>query len=871
MAGKLLLQQFWHATSSWKTPIDEEKQQRWVEWMRGLAFMEDLQVPRWYGFPRSTVLTLSACSDASNDGYGVSAYFHARGYKTAFVAAKGKVINPAKPPSIPRSELQALVLSCRLVKTIVKETESVINIGKIVFWVDSTAVYHWTRNDRARYVPFVANRLAEVHETLEELQRYAPEVRYINTTQNPADLLTRARTAGEFKEQFHFWIHGPAFFTGGEENWPSAPEVMEKEKEAELRKIFISVNTAVADNDVKEAAADDDVDTEIADDKDDVSTVNSVAEYAEKQGYNDATAEQLKIVEKKAAKRAQQAVFSKEITELKALSKSTDEGVLPSKIFNSGPLKRKEVFLDPEGMLRVITRLENANFVSRDEKNPLVLPSKHPLTGMLIRDYHRQVGHHGSKTTFAAMARSYYVPFSAVSNVVYKCQHCRERTPIPVKFPQAALHENRLQMWGHAFESTGMDHFGPFEIQRSKKIWGLLLICLTTGAVHLEPVDSLTVSAHLNALDRFIARRGKPSKIRSDKGRTFIGGSKEYNELTKILAEEMFQGELAAEAKRRWGITFEFNIAYTPQHGGRWERMVKEFKRSLSKAADSVAQLRYDALATLLIRAEGFINQRPIAITDDLRVITPMQLLQPASAAAFGFEVGQSISRTYEQVRQSVDYFWRHWRSHYLTLMSVERLTKGNPRFINLAVGDKVLLRDNFKSSNIFAQPTWVPVKVTETFPSADGAVRLVKVEKANGEELTLTTDKLAIVEEDLLDRYRKSQGLQTVNQDSGNTPSTLSEDVNNGDKKPAADLPTKQPSTMGRRGRPQGAKNRRWEGDSTRYSLRSRKPNQESYVAATDDATGEAAVVLNEAISATGDAVMVEEAAAAPKEAVVN
>jgi hypothetical protein len=62
----------------------------------------------------------------------------------------------------------------------------------------------------------------------------------------------------------------------------------------------------------------------------------------------------------------------------------------------------------------------------------------------------------------------------------------------------------------YAFYETGMDHFGPFEVQRAKKVWALLLICLTTSAVHCEPVDTLSVDSHRNALDRFVARRGKP-------------------------------------------------------------------------------------------------------------------------------------------------------------------------------------------------------------------------------------------------------------------------------------------------------------------------------------------------------------------------
>jgi hypothetical protein len=164
------------------------------------------------------------------------------------------------------------------VKTIVEETAGVVNVGKIIFWVDSTSVYHWVRNDRNRYVPFVANRLVEVHNVFNELQQFQPEVRYIRTPDNPADLLTRVLTVDEFKQQFNFWINGPAFLAKGEDSWSSVPEVKENKKEAEVRKVFVSVNATVADDNVASGA-------------------NSIAEYAEKTGHSDTTAEQLRVVE----------------------------------------------------------------------------------------------------------------------------------------------------------------------------------------------------------------------------------------------------------------------------------------------------------------------------------------------------------------------------------------------------------------------------------------------------------------------------------------------------------------------------------------------------------------------------------------------
>jgi hypothetical protein len=542
--------------------------------------------------------------------------------------------------------------------------------------------------------------------------------------------------------------------------WTPGLDVPESEKELELRKMFVAVSAAVT-----------------ADAADDIKTSNSLLEYAEKKGYSDVTVEQLEELEEKIVKEAEQAAFAKDITEFVALPQPRDKGVLQSKIFTSRQLQQKEVFLNNEGLLRKVTRLDNADFPSPDEKRPLLLPLKHQLTQLLVREYHRQGTHSRPKTTFALLARRYSLLLSAVKNVTYKCQHCRERTPIPVKYSQAALHENRLQGWTYAFHDTGMDHFGPFEVQRAKKVCALLLICLTRGAIHCEPVDTLSINSHLNTLDRFVARQGKPRRICRDQGRTFVGGAKEHQELTKVLAEKSFQGQLAKDAKKRWGIEFVFNVEYTPHHGGRWERMVKEFKRIITKAVDSVARMKYDAFTTLLVRAEGIINQRPIAIDEDLWVITQMQLLQPASASTFGFKVGQSVLRINEQVRQSVEYFWKLWRTRYLTQHATERQTKGNARFFNLAVGDKVLLKDNFRTSNVFAKADWTQVRVTEIFPSGDGAVRTVTVQKKNGNEQTLTTDKLAIVDKDLLDRYRRQQGLQTVARDEDENIATLQRD----------------------------------------------------------------------------------------------
>ncbi len=221
--------------------------------------------------------------------------------------------------------------------------------------------------------------------------------------------------------------------------------------------------------------------------------------------------------------------------------------------------------------------------------------------------------------------------------------------------------------------------------------------------------------------------------------------------------------------------------------------------------------------------------------------------------------MGQSIPGIHEQVRQSVEYFWKLWRTHYLTQHTAERLAEGNARFFNLAVGDKVLLTDNFFRLNVFAKADWTPLRVTEIFPTSDGAVRTVTVRKKNGNEQTLTTGKLALVKEDLLDRYSRQQGLQTVARDLDNKNETapLSNEEENpttagheglqaslqcdtsGNRALSAHATPSTPNIRASaeetaptgQGRPRGAKNRKWRGDATCYNLHSKKQNEEEEI----------------------------------------
>jgi hypothetical protein len=352
------------------------------------------------------------------------------------------------------------------------------------------------------------------------------------------------------------------------------------------------------------------------------------------------------------------------------------------------------------------------------------------------------------------MQKKYFVPVSAVKRVVYWCDLCRQRNPLPVQLPEANLHWNRLSQGGTVFEKTGMDHFGPFEIRRKKKCWGLLFICLTTRAVHIEVCEDLTIPTWLNAMERFIARRGSPKKVFSDRGSTFVGGSKAFHQITKELLDDDFYDGLRQQLATKLRIDFEVIPAGTPHYGGSWERMVQEAKRFLVKAASTVRHLTYDALVTFLTRAEGILNQRPLTYDDDNRVITPAHILAPATTMGFGLGSTSSISRVVGQLRQAIQHFWHQWTDYYLKMTSTDRYHRGHPMFIDLQPGDKVLV-PTLTKGRAFGPRELKVGQVVAIHESSDKRPREVDVQDEQGLVQRLVATKLHLTEDDVLRRRR--------------------------------------------------------------------------------------------------------------------
>ncbi len=119
------------------------------------------------------------------------------------------------------------------------------------------------------------------------------------------------------------------------------------------------------------------------------------------------------------------------------------------------------------------------------------------------------------------------------------------------------------------------------------------------------------------------------------------------------------------------------------------------------------------------------------------------------------------------------------------------------------------------------------PVDPRDSVASAESAI-IAGVPIDPGEP-TLTNDKLAIVKEDLLDRYEKSQGLRTVNRKARKVNEEENSDrltTTSNNSAESASTPAEPTNDVKKRqGRPKGVQNRRWKGDKQWHSLRSQPP----------------------------------------------
>lgn len=275
------------------------------------------------------------------------------------------------------------------------------------------------------------------------------------------------------------------------------------------------------------------------------------------------------------------------------------------------------------------------------------------------------------------------------------------------------------------FTNVGVDCFGPFKVKRGRvevKRYGCVFTCLVVRAIHIEVLHSLETDSFINALGRFISRRGTPRLIRSDNATNFVGA----NNALKAALGEWNQSKIG-ETLCRQGVEWVFNTPAASHHGGVWERMVRTVRKVIASVANEQV-LDDKSLCTLMCHVESIINGRPITTVlddpKDLEPLTPNHLLLLGAGMSLNlgtFTVTDIYRKRWRQVQYLTDVFWRRYLREYLP--QLQKRQKWDKAAANLKSGDVVLVVDYSVPRN-----QWCLGRIVDVFPGSDGLIRSVQV-----------------------------------------------------------------------------------------------------------------------------------------------
>ncbi|XP_023247778.1 uncharacterized protein LOC106643923, partial [Copidosoma floridanum] len=194
----------------------------------------------------------------------------------------------------------------------------------------------------------------------------------------------------------------------------------------------------------------------------------------------------------------------------------TANEVLPSKfereirqIEKTGSTKNTKIatfnpFIDPNGLLRVGGRLRNAQ-ISDEQKYPILLPSYHHVTDLIIRQTHQSLLHAGIQSTLYRIRQKFWLldGKNQVRRIVRHCVTCVKHRPVAFQGKMSDLPQARVQQ-ASVFEHVGIDYFGPINIKEKQfrnrvilQAYGCVFICMNTKAVHIEIASDQTTEGFL--------------------------------------------------------------------------------------------------------------------------------------------------------------------------------------------------------------------------------------------------------------------------------------------------------------------------------------------------------------------------------------
>ena len=644
-----------------------------------------------------------------------------------FVSAVSKLA-PRSATTIPRLELSAALLAALHVRAIAIELR--ITIDAVYLYSDSMVVLGYLRNRTKCFSKYVARRV-EATLRLYDSSKWS----YVPTELNPADLATRPSTPAQVEESM--WFSGPRFLT---ETDPRKGLNCEPDAIVDLPE---SLPTAIVHRTAAPSGVERTMWSECASR---VSRwmilVNVVRRVlAGLMPRLDSSRQRLGV------SLAPRPSDSSVLEAQRILFQSSQREVFPTLFDQFGCVKASALKDLPTShplnglvphvsndLIRVGGRLRNA--VSPfEEKHPVILHSESVITKLFVEHVHRRSPHQGKLITSNKIREAGVFVVGGrrlVEAIIEACVTCKRLRGAEASQVMSDLPTERLAE-GAPFDHVGLDVFGPYHITQGKstrrtsgstKQFVLLLNCLVSRAIHLEPLESMNTTAVMNAIRRFVAIRGPCRSMLSDRGSNFVGAIGQTEQFQK------FQEDLEAG-----GVVWKLNPVGASHFGGAYERKIGSVRRVLEGTLIThPTALTRDEFSTLLQEAAAVVNSTPLYKTpegaDEPQALSPSMLLtlktkfpSPPPESFTTKDLLAYGTRRWRRIQFLADSFWQRWRENYIQELSILKRSKWSKLRRNLVVGEVVMLREK----NV-PRGDWRTAVVRRLCPSSDGLVRRVVV-----------------------------------------------------------------------------------------------------------------------------------------------
>ena len=725
----------------WDENLPEMLQQLWQRLLHQLLSCPDVTIPRRVRPVDSQARPeLIGMFDGSESAYSSVIYIRYKliggQWESRIYAAKARV-TPSKGMTVPRSELNSLLITTRLILNIC--TAMYVKPTRITLMGDSECTISSYEAEHTVLASYFANRVYECEQNLDKVGTKIPDsytvhkeladedikerpqvdaLQHVAGILNTADIATRGHATYDDVKADSEWINGPKFLTEDRSKWPISREFIREVPEKEKRsRMFKLINTVKVEAPVPGSL---------------LYIIHSVSSYRVLRGIF----ARLILAHKTGQPPSKSQILTTEVfTE-------ADKVILwlsmpmSHQLYIEGKLAALSPFWEG-GVLYTRGRLGTAGLMYLGPDKLPILHATSRLAVLILKMAHEE---DHKLTPAEAVFRSRKIVWihrakSTAIMVTKNCAWCRLNKP---KFEEQRMADMPKQMFEiptSPWSNITMDFLASIMCKsmtnkRSQlKCFPLLLCCMNSSAITIRLVPGYDTESLLIQLQAHIAVRGQCKFIYTDSG-SQMKAAKEMLEagLKPVDWSEVRQRTVAD------GIEWRVAPPESQWRDGRSERMVAAVKASVKHLHQAGNTLNYAELQCLYDRCCDRINDRPLGIhhhngeMPGYAPITPNMLLKGSRSQLPTVDMTDlsSPNKVYSARLRHMDNlllaWWKGFEANVFD--SLATYPKWREQKDNLIPGDICLLRYDSK----FGKPDFRLCEVSAVEKDEKGDVRTVEV-----------------------------------------------------------------------------------------------------------------------------------------------